>query len=181
MAVFQSEPGEVDPRTIERLPHDSFALSLLILGPVSLYCSRQHFETAVETLRTERFVVHSLDASRWRGRDAAHDALQEAMDFPDYYGRNLDALNDVLSDVPIVDEGGLVLALDRFDEFWRRDPGFSAGLLDVLASASRRLQLFGKSLLVLVRVDDPNSNFGPLGATVAFWNPREFVRSERKP
>lgn len=31
-------------------------------------------------------------------KDALHDALAELLDLPDYYGRNLDALYDILTD-----------------------------------------------------------------------------------
>ena len=39
-----------------------------------------------------------LDASFLGEREAAHDYLQEMLGLPDYYGRNLDALYDCLTD-----------------------------------------------------------------------------------
>lgn len=42
-------------------------------------------------------------------RQSGHDYLAEALDFPDYYGKNLDALYDCLceieADIEIVDAG----------------------------------------------------------------------------
>jgi len=38
-----------------------------------------------------------LDCARMTSRGAAHDYLQEKFCFPDYYGRNLDALYDLLT------------------------------------------------------------------------------------
>ena len=38
-----------------------------------------------------------LDASCLRSRKAAHEYLKEQLGFPDYYGRNLDALYDCLT------------------------------------------------------------------------------------
>lgn len=40
-----------------------------------------------------------LDASRLRERGAAHEYLKILLSFPDYYGRNLDALYDCLTDM----------------------------------------------------------------------------------
>ena len=37
-----------------------------------------------------------LDGRRMTDRAALHDYLQEALELPDYYGRNLDALYDLL-------------------------------------------------------------------------------------
>lgn len=40
-----------------------------------------------------------LDANKLVSRQEAHLYLQEALSFPDYYGRNLDALYDCLTDL----------------------------------------------------------------------------------
>lgn len=41
-----------------------------------------------------------LDAQRMDRRRSAHSYLKEALNFPDYYGNNLDALYDCLTDLP---------------------------------------------------------------------------------
>lgn len=41
----------------------------------------------------------TLDASVLKTRDEIHDFLEKALDTPDYYGRNLDALHDVLTEI----------------------------------------------------------------------------------
>lgn len=40
-----------------------------------------------------------LDASRMASRRAAHEYLQEQLELPEYYGKNLDALHDVLTEL----------------------------------------------------------------------------------
>ena len=40
---------------------------------------------------------YRLDGSRMCTRQAAHDEIAAAMGFPEYYGRNLDALWDMLT------------------------------------------------------------------------------------
>lgn len=39
-----------------------------------------------------------LDGKLMTGREAVHDLLTEQLNLPDYYGRNLDALFDMLSE-----------------------------------------------------------------------------------
>lgn len=41
--------------------------------------------------------VYELDGSRLHDRAAAHDYLQEMLGFPEWYGKNLDALYDLLT------------------------------------------------------------------------------------
>lgn len=41
-----------------------------------------------------------LDACKMRGKKAAHTYLARMLSFPAYYGRNLDALYDCLTELP---------------------------------------------------------------------------------
>ncbi len=40
-----------------------------------------------------------LDALKMQEKDAAHEYLKEVFGFPEYYGKNLDALYDCLTDL----------------------------------------------------------------------------------
>ena len=39
-----------------------------------------------------------ISAAGWDTPEKAHDALAKALEFPDYYGRNLDAMYDALTE-----------------------------------------------------------------------------------
>ncbi len=71
---------------------------------------------------------------RWEkllSRDTAHPYLAEMLDFPAYYGKNLDALYDCLTDLgecTLVVEGAGIL---------RRAGGYGERVLRVLEEASR--------------------------------------------
>ncbi len=41
-----------------------------------------------------------IDTGKLTSKTAAHDYLADCMSFPDYYGKNLDALADCLSELP---------------------------------------------------------------------------------
>ena len=41
----------------------------------------------------------TLDALRLQDKEQAHKYLHEALDFPEYYGNNLDALHDCLTEL----------------------------------------------------------------------------------
>ena len=40
-----------------------------------------------------------LDAMRLQSKDEAHKYLRDALNFPEYYGGNLDALHDCLTEI----------------------------------------------------------------------------------
>ena len=42
-----------------------------------------------------------IDLSEVNDREQLHDALEAALPLPEYYGRNLDALNDALTDMAV--------------------------------------------------------------------------------
>ncbi len=79
-----------------------------------------------------------LSAAGWDTPEKAHDALAKALCFPDYYGRNLDALHDCLtslSDTQLVIEDCAQAGTKM--EKW---PGFLAVFFDA-AKENPRLDI----------------------------------------
>lgn len=74
------------------------------------------------------------------------------------------------------ESGGLAIVLDDFNGSLER----TDDLIHVLAKASRWWLLFGRLVVVLLRTDDVRYE-GPrdLGATRAWWNPREYTPTDR--
>jgi RNAse (barnase) inhibitor barstar len=169
VAIFSLAPTE-----LQRLDW-----RLLQNGSVSLYFRDEALDADLGWLRENAYQVEEVDALAWTSAKDMHQALATALTFPDHYGRNLDALNDCLSDVDVPDAGGLVLVFRRFDAFATLDRKVADGLLDILAWNARRFLLFGRRLLVLLQSDDPQLALAPVGATPVMWNPREWLDRDR--
>ena len=92
-----------------------------------------------------------------------YDDLAERFHFPDYFGRNLDALNDCMGDVVWDDDAtGLVIVLTAFDAFATVDRRTAQIMLDIFAGQARHAILNGNRIICLVQSNDPQLTFEPL-------------------
>jgi RNAse (barnase) inhibitor barstar len=152
---------------------------LLEHSPVALYFRATVLETDMSWFTGQGYRVLSLRAGAYSSSTALLVALGELLSFPDYYGENLDAFYDCLSDVEVPEVGGLVLVLYDFGSFAAADRPAAQALLDICAHRSRHFLLMGRRFLVLVQSDDPRIEFDLVGATSVAWNPRERLNALR--
>jgi RNAse (barnase) inhibitor barstar len=152
---------------------------LLQNGAISLYFRREALDPDVAWLREHGYRVEEFDCLVWADEQAMHSAFATTLSFPDYYGMNLNAMNDCVSDLDVPVDGGLVLVFRRFDHFASHHRKVAQIVLDVLADNARRFLLFGRRLVILVQSDDPRISFEPVGATAVGWNPKEWLNKHR--
>jgi hypothetical protein len=148
-------------------------------GGISFYRAEAVLVEDLAWFAAQGYSVTRFDCASWTTLMQMHAELQAHLEFPTYYGRNLDALNDCLSDLKISDAGGRVVVFGRLDIFVSRGDAFrmaAEGVLDVFIVASRRAMLFGRRLIVLIQSEDRNLSFAPLGGCTAIWNRREWMR-----
>ncbi|GEL94042.1 barstar family protein [Cellulomonas composti] len=154
-------------------------------GGVALYLDPAVLREAEEGLETLAYDRTHIDAATW-DELTLHDAVAAALDFPNYYGRNLDAMADCLGDVAHGDYGwnvertGLAVTLANFGVFARRQPDLATALADLFTATSRYGLVFGHRLLWLLGVDDPRFQLGPVGGFSVPWNGREWLVSARE-
>lgn len=176
MAVFDLE---LDVRRLDFL--------LLRSSAVTLFWRPALLAEATGWLRRQGYTVASLDAGTWLSDDDLHRDIAAALDFPDYYGGNLDALADCLRDVVNYEYGttrqatGLALTLTGYDTFARGRPRTAQTVLDIVADQARGAMLTGHRMLCLVQCDDPHTTFDPVGAMPVSWNHAEWLDSQRRP
>lgn len=154
-------------------------------GFVSKFRSRNVLDDAIWTLQAAGYRIVRLDAGSWADESAMHQSFSTALHFPDYYGRNLNALVDCLSDVAELDYGwaenetGLVIVIDNFDHFHSAIPNLAVTVLDIISGAALRGALLGNRILCLIRSDDPWLEPGRIAGYSPEWNPREWLTADR--
>lgn len=125
----------------------------------------------VAALRELGYLVREVDGAGWRSVAEVHDGLAAALTLPEYYGRNLDALLDVLRDVAEYSYGadptttGTVLAIAGYERLIELDRRLAHDVLDVFALAARYGALLGHPMLCLVEASADLAELGEVGAT----------------
>lgn len=145
-------------------------------GWVSLYWKNEILEKHLRWFESEGYTIVEFDCSTWNDEVEMHNQIKQKLNFPEYYGKNFNALNDCLSDLRIIKTGQIVLFrhLDKIDK--RR----ANILIDVFANSSRMKMLFGKRLITLIQVNDPNYQMNEVAATTVNWNRAEWSKLNRQ-
>jgi RNAse (barnase) inhibitor barstar len=96
---------------------------------------------------TKAIVLAGRDLS---GREEFFTAIARAVPFPDYFGRNWDAVYDCLTDPSVMAANGTVLVLDGFEAMANREPEQWTIALNVLGEACAFWRPLNDKLSVLL-------------------------------
>ena len=153
-------------------------LGIIGKGFISLYYNENVLNYDIDLLKIKKFKIIEFDGNFISNKNELHFDLQDKLNFPDYYGKNFDALNDCLIDYEI-DEKGVVIVFRHLNNL---DLKTIHILLDVFANQARRKFAIGAKLLILVQVDNPKFNIiEPIGAVNFYlWNDQEWFEADRR-
>ncbi len=104
-------------------------------------------EEATESLE---YPMYRVDLTKVTDKEGFLEAISKAMDFPDWFGHNWDALADCLTDLSWVGADGYVIILDHADGFAQASPTDFATALSVLQDAADTWREDGVPLWTLV-------------------------------
>ncbi|WP_033290535.1 barstar family protein [Amycolatopsis jejuensis] len=82
---------------------------------------------------------HRVDGARMLDKASTLDAIAEALSFPEYFGRNLDALYDMLTDLSWLPRGEHVLIWVGSEGLRGSEPKTYLAVRSVLSDAQRAL------------------------------------------
>ncbi|HEY5858291.1 MAG TPA: barstar family protein, partial [Aldersonia sp.] len=161
--------GVFDPtdRDVFNEQTQRFDWSLLQIGNVHRYDTAFQLDSACLRLTDLGYLVHRIDAHGWVTVADMHTAFAQTLSFPAYYGRNLDAFNDVLSDVARFDYGsdpnsaGTALAVAGYDTLAEIDRRTAGVVLDIFAVQARLAALYAHPMLCLV--ESTVADYPPVG------------------
>ncbi|HJW26218.1 MAG TPA: barstar family protein [Rhodocyclaceae bacterium] len=113
--------------------------------------SRQAVEAAAAGLD-----IREADLRQSQDKQGVLNELGHAFRFPDWYGANLDALYDCLTDPDWYPPGGQVLLISGLARLQGADPDSFSALLEVFSAASEARREAGAPLWVLIDAASPD-------------------------
>jgi len=147
-------------------------------GPIVKYHSTTVLQEHLEELAKLRYQVIDLSTSNWT-RKNAHQKIKAGFNFPDYYGENIAAFDDCLSDMFSTKYPGLIIVLRNFDAFYSEDKNFADAILDSISRESWAWLLAGQKLISLVQSKDPHLEINKIGGVNPGWNGSEWLDARR--
>lgn len=98
--------------------------------------TRDPIDEIVTAAEAKGFGAYNIDLSTIDDKPALMREMQEALDFPQWFGHNWDALEDCLTDMSWSDHPGYVLLISGGSAFRKRDKALFETLVDVLKTAA---------------------------------------------
>ncbi|NER17355.1 barstar family protein [Spongiivirga citrea] len=154
-------------------------IEILRDGPICMYFKNGILNEDLDWFNRNRFEIIDINCRKWN-RKNLHKNLKNALSFPDYYGENLNAFADCLSDMYDKKYRGLILVFRYYNNFVEEDGNIAEAILDIMAKESRIWLLNGQKLIGLIQSDDPNLTFPEIGGTSPSWNTKEWFDKNRK-
>lgn len=154
-------------------------LEILRDGPICLYHNSGMLNKDCSWFSDNNFELIDINCGTWT-KNNIHSKIKEALFFPDYYGENLAAFYDCLSDMYNTKYRGLVLIFRSFDHVVAEKRNLAEGILDAIALTSREWLIEGHKLICLIQSSDPDLELPKLGGLHPVWNNEEWLNANRR-
>jgi len=153
-------------------------IEILKDGPICKYYKNSILDEDVNWFIDNGFDVYDITVRNWNKKNF-HKHLKKELNFPEYYGENLDAFDDCLGDMCNDRYKGVVITFRQYDEFLNNERSSAEAILDIIATESRNWLLKGKKLIGLIQSNEPNLELPKLGGISPSWNSAEWMNDSR--
>ncbi|MCI2256895.1 barstar family protein [Domibacillus sp. PGB-M46] len=143
----------------------------MLNGSVKLFMSNKILNKYIGDVSRQGFEIYTFDYSKWKLKNHHHD-LAAVLDLPCYYGENLDAFKECLSDM-VEEETEFVLVFKNYELFAKQNFEVAFKLLNIIQINSWRFLIEDVKLLSFVQTNDATMSFPNLDVMSAEWNGEE--------
>jgi RNAse (barnase) inhibitor barstar len=150
-------------------------ISILRDGSINKYISLKVLESDIDWFTKKGYKIFKLNCEEWMSIADFHDQVSIMLEFPGYYGRNMDAFGDSIHSLEFEDYKGILIIFLHYDVFATRFHREAGIVLDEISLASRRYLIDGKRLIALVHTDDANFSLPSIGPYSIPLNSKESL------
>lgn len=151
------------------------SLEMLDHGCITLFYKETIFQEYVDRLADEVEGIFRLDAASWKTEDDFHCSISQELQFPSYYGKNLNALNDCLSDLS---GKKIAVAISNFDKFKKNHDNVADTILKILQTNCWRSLLLDGFIIVLLQSTTGDITFNGWEELSPTWNRKEWLNKD---
>jgi RNAse (barnase) inhibitor barstar len=117
----------------------------------SVYRSKLPADEVIAAAKTAGLRVFKIDVGKARGKNDLLNLLAKALEFPDHFGKNWDALHDCLTDLSWLPGKGWVVILLNGDVLARNHEAIFITAVDVFSAAAESWRSQNKPFWVLIQ------------------------------
>jgi hypothetical protein len=140
---------------------------ILANGPMRLYHEPERLAEEAAVLRTLRYRMHVVDASRFTTTGAFHAKVRLLLEDRGLYQESLDGFADALLALPFSQFGRAAIVFQHFDVFARQCGKLATQVLDCVGLHASTELARGRRLLVLLQSDSPTFDLAMLESACA--------------
>jgi RNAse (barnase) inhibitor barstar len=159
--------------------NEDISISFLYNSPITMFYNINYFNETIKLFKLKKYEIYNFDTKKWISKESFHYDISKILNFPVYYGNNLEALNDCISDLYNPEIEGIIFILNNYDCFNHKLKELSNSFLDILADNSRKYLLVNMKLIIFIHSNDPKLYIEPVGKVPILWNIKEFLDKSR--
>lgn len=153
---------------------------LLENGSVTKYFQVELLKETVQWLKKYEYKIIELDYGDFPSLQEFLVTLANNLNSSEHFqGNSIDAFDDILYEMYIPDNLGLVIIIYQYNLLMQTAPEKGWQILNILDRHSRRNLLYGQRLITLVQTTDPTLDIGPIGSQTVSWNQAEWQDYQR--
>lgn len=142
-------------------------------GAICFYHQVNILKEDIDWFKNSAYKIYSMNCEEWKSIEQFHKSISKILEFPEYYGSNMNAFEDSLCELDVDGYSGALLVLLGYDTFAKNFPEDAFTILDIIASVSRLYLIDGIKVITLVQTNDRKLSFPPVGCFSISFNLRE--------
>ena len=159
---------------LEKWVNKQETFKMLLDGSITLFYNTNILDDSINKLTTENVCIYYFDANNWITLDDFYTNFKTKMNLPDYFGNNLDALNDCLSD--FIGQN-IAICIRNYDVFMEKFSYESNILPRIILTQCWSSLLQESYILMLIHTKKGNISVKDIPLFTPKWNFMEMLNS----